>query len=513
MLVNSGCKPKSEEQKAAEAAALILRRRQAQETFVDFCCELTPDELPAAHHVVLCEALDEVARGENDRLMFFLPPGTAKSTYASKKFPAYFLGKYPKKNIICGSYGEGLSTTFGKAVRNIVNSREYNFVFNTKLSEDSRAKGEWETRDGGSYYAVGVGSGVTGRRSDLNLIDDPVKGRKDADSQLVRDEIWNWYLADFLTRLKPGGAQIILQTRWHEDDLSGRILPDDWNFESGTFIGFDKQPWKVICIPAQAEKNDILGRKEGEYLWTDYIPVKQWEITKETQTAKDMRNWSALYQQRPQPDSGVFFKREWFKRFKLGEEPLTSDYGATDYAVTKGGGDFTEHGIGGFDKNKHLWMKDWWSGQETLDVSIEEQVKLARIHKPYSWISEVGVIRRAVEPFLIKRQRDSDGEIFRMEWFNHIGDKGAHARSIQAMASQGMVHIPYCDWGEALIDQLVKFIPNTNYQDDKVDVMGLLGRKVDTAFTPSKIEEEKTKVRDMRNPQAAGKWHNRATGS
>ena len=825
-LVKSGRKPKTEEEKAAEAAALILRRRKAQETFVDFCRELAPHEPPAKHHQMLCDALDEVARGENDRLMVFMPPGSAKSTYASRRFPAYFLGKYPDKSIISASYGEGLATGFGKEVRNIVNSREYNFIFDTQLSEDSRAKGEWETKQGGSYYAVGVGSGVTGRRADclpgdtivitgegekrideiditsktcyilsydkkpvysrvlaivsreaeatfrihtqsgrvveatgnhriytqsgyvracdiaegtvlLSLVpegvcsnslrlskevkekyarilfnvlrglslerfqwkstsnlqnlwssinfrkpikvlwrclqknskekirqkekeaqkhrmwflwdrispsllfdkilwdglqerrtcfahdgqeqsrlaqwhesfkgatsfsqnvsesppkdyrkgwwqvcgllknkktprpshqsksirqslgqfsdfvrrlsskmacwrtvkakedtvvlverlyepkkvfdlqvertecffangilvhnclilDDPVKGREAADSETERNRIWNWYLSDYISRFKLGQkkAQIIVQTRWHQDDLSGRILPKDWDFQSGTYVGFDGQKWKVICFPAQAESDDVLGRKKGEWLWPEDTSPEEWEEIKQTQMKGDVRNWSALYQQRPQPESGVFFKREWFQRFHLGEEPKVSKYGATDYAVTKGGGDSTEHGIGGFDEDKHLWMLDWWSGQETLDVSIEEQVRLAKLHHPYSWISEVGVIRRAVEPFLVKRQRDKDGEIFRMEWFNHIGDKGAHARSIQAMASQGMVHIPYCDWGEALIDQLVKFIPNTNYQDDKVDVMGHFGRKVDSAFTPTEIIKEKKIVRD-----------------
>lgn len=692
---------------------------------------------------------------------------THNSTYGSKNFPAYYLGRYPDRSIICGSYGEGLSTMFGKAVRNIVNSREYHLLFDTRLSEDSRAKGEWETNKGGSYYAVGVGSGVTGRRSDLNLIDDPVKGRKDADSQLVRDECWNWYLSDFTSRLKLGQAtsQVIIQcmtgdtsvtmgdgslkylrdikigdevatyddgeittskvlnwknqgsdsilkmrmssgiivrankrhpflierkgklewtrlgnvakgqnilrvtggngkessvqlmgaknpqnaegcatptmgrqaghlgtdqkamltqlkretgilsiatellskitticlksrmvsalfatnppvemcaptgagsyalttattqtkseryyvttatlpsgtrktkkplpqllntsdftldevveitedgfedvfdiqvertenfianglvshnTRWHPDDLSGRILPPDWNFQSGVFEGFDGKAWTVICLPAQAEDNDILGREKGDWLWPEAVTPEQWESIKSIQTAKDMRNWSALYQQRPQPDSGVFFKREWFEpyRYKIGEAPLTSDYGATDYAVTKGSGDFTEHGIAGFDENKHIWFKDWWSGQETLDVSIEEQVRLAKKYEPYSWLSEVGVIRRSVEPFLVKRQRDSNGLIFRMEWMNHIGDKGAHARSFQAMASQGMVHIPYCEWGDQLLDQLVRFIPNTNFKDDKVDVCGLFGRKVDTAFTPSVTAEETRPVRD-----------------
>jgi hypothetical protein len=126
--------------------------------------------------------------------MVFMPPGSAKSTYASVRFPAYYLGRLKNKNIICGSYGSDLATSFGRKVRNLVDSRECKNVFpELSLTEDSRSKGEWETKDKGTYFAVGVGSGVTGRRADLGLIDDPVKGRKEADSDLVKLDTWNWY--------------------------------------------------------------------------------------------------------------------------------------------------------------------------------------------------------------------------------------------------------------------------------------------------------------------------------
>ena len=155
-----------------------------------------------------------------------MPPGSAKSTYASIRFPAYYLGRLPEKSIIATSYGDTLATSFGRKVRNLVATREYGVLFeDVTLSEDSRAKGEWETSSGGSYFAAGVGSGITGRRGDLGLIDDPVKGRQEADSETVRQSVWDWFKSDFLTRLKPGAAQIIIQTRWHEDDLSGRLLP------------------------------------------------------------------------------------------------------------------------------------------------------------------------------------------------------------------------------------------------------------------------------------------------
>ena len=421
--------------------------------------------------------------------MVFMPPGSAKSTYSSVRFPPYYLGKFPGKSIICGSYGEGLATSFGRKVRNMVKSREYSTLFQTSLSEDSQAKGEWETKDGGSYFAAGVGSGITGRRADLGLIDDPVKGQKDSDSKLVRDEAWNWYKSDFFSRLKPNAAQVIIQTRWNDDDLSGRILPDDWSGESGDFEGFDGQIWKVICLPAQARENDILGREVGEWLWTDFFTPDAWKEIKHVQTSRDteFRVWNSLYQQVPQPDTGVFFKREWFNRYKLGEEPKLSMYAASDYAVSDGKGDFTEHGVGGFDIEDNLYFVDWWSGQTTVDVWIDHQLKLAKEWKPYVWLGEVGVIRRAVEPYINKAKK-SNKTYFRSEWLPHIGDKGANARSFQGLASSGKVYIPHCEWGDALLDQLVKFIPNTNYRDDKVDVCGLFGRILDQAFLVTEPE-------------------------
>jgi len=427
-----------------------------------------------------------------------MPPGSAKSTCGSVRFPAYYVGRMPKNNIICASYGEHLANTFGRKVRNIVSTKEYNRLFGITLAEDSQAKGEWETSEGGSYFACGVGSGITGRRADLGLIDDPVKGRKESDSQLVRDNTWDWYLSDFVTRLKPGAAQIIIQTRWHEDDLSGRILPESWNGESGEFKGRDGQTWTVICLPAEARENDPLGRKPGEFLWPEWFTPQYWLETKAAQSIKDVRNWTSLYQQTPQPDSGVFFKREWFddRRYRVGEHPkYLSRYGASDYAVTDDGGDYTEHGIAGFDDKSDLWLLDWWSGQKTVDVWIDAELDLAKKHDPYCWVGESGVIRRSIEPFL-KKQQQTRQIYFRLEWISSNADKAANARAFQGLASQGKVWIPRTEWGDALIDQLVRFIPNTNYRDDKVDVCGLFGRILDQTFAATAPTEEKKETRD-----------------
>ena len=277
----------------------------------------------------------------------------------------------------------------------------------------------------------------------------------------------------------------------------GRILPEDWDGTSGEFEGFDGQMWTVICLPAQARDNDALGRKQGEWLWPDFYTPEVWEEIKKVQTSNgtNFRVWNSLYQQVPQPDSGVFFKREWFNRYDLGKQPDICIYGASDYAVSDGGGDFTEHGVGGFDQDDDLYFVDWWSGQKEADTWINEQIRLAKAWKPFAWLAEVGVIRRAVEPFLKKAKR-TQRQWFRQEWMPHIGDKAANARSFQGLASSGKVWIPRCQWGDELIDQLVKFIPNTNYRDDKVDVCGLFGRILDSAFAPSVTFEEKPEKKD-----------------
>ncbi len=424
-----------------------------------------------------------------------MPPGSAKSTYASVRFPAYFLGRFPQKSIITASYGESLATLFGRRVRNIVASPEYRMLFpGSTLAEDSRAKGEWETSEGGSYFAAGVGTGIAGRRADLGVIDDPVKGRAEADSELVRNNTWDWYKSDFLTRLKPGAAQIIIQTRWHEDDPSGRILPEKWNGESGEFTGFDGQTWRVICLPAQAGNNDPLGRKLGEWLWPEWFDEAFWHETKRAQQFEDIRNWTSLYQQTPTPDEGTFFKREWFKRYRIGDEPRRlSKYGASDYAVTEDGGDFTEHGIGGFDEHEDLWIVGWWSGQKTPDIWIDNQIDLAKDHGPYAWVAEGGQIRRSIESFLKKRLKQRK-TYFRIEWITSGKDKPANARGFQALASQGKVWVPRCEWGDELIDQLIAF-PAGKY-DDKVDVCGLFGRILDQAYGPRSIPPDEKRKRD-----------------
>lgn len=278
------------------------------------CEEFYPDSVtPAKHHKLINNALMRVECGEIRRLMIFMPPGSAKSSYATVVFPTWCMGKKAKRNIICTSYGSTLAQKFGRKSRQITRSKQYNEIFKTTLTADNKAADDWSITNESTYMAAGILAGITGNRADGLIIDDPIKGRADSDSETIRDKVWEAYKTDLRTRLKPNGFIAIIQTRWHEDDLSGRILPKNWKGESGFVAAQDGEQWYVICLPAQCNReDDPLGREIGEWLWTDWFSLEHWEQEKKTQGE---RNWSALYQQCPTPSEGGIFKRHWFQRY------------------------------------------------------------------------------------------------------------------------------------------------------------------------------------------------------
>ena len=418
---------------------------------------------------MLCDALDSVARGELRRLMVFMPPGSAKSTYATVRFPAYYMGKYSDKGVICASYNDELATMFGGRVRNLVGSAEFRELFDISLSADTRAKGEWNTDAGGFYFATGVGGGVTGRRGDILIVDDPMKGRADADSPLIREKTWEWLKADLRTRGKPNYALIMVMTRWHEDDPAGRILPESWNGESGTFTDRFGEEWVVLCLPAEARENDLMGRQPGDFLWPEYFPASHWAESKLMQGA---RNWLSLYQQVPSAEEGLNFRREWFRYYDAVPKGLNV-YMSGDFAVTDNDGDYTELAVWGVDPQGRIYALDWWSKQATSDVWVDALLDLAEHWKPMWFVGEMGPIRRAVEPLLALKSRER--RVFvATQWLAHEGNKEAHAVNFQGICAAGYVYWPKFDWAERVINQLLRF-PAARH-DDAVDACSLFGR-------------------------------------
>jgi hypothetical protein len=248
-----------------QAALDVLRRRNAKESltaFIDYISELEGGIQPARHHRLLIEKLEAVERGEIPRLMVFMPPGSAKSTYANRIFGAWYMGRNPGKLLITASHNDELAKWFGRRTRKIADSTEFKAVFDAGLDPSSAAADQWALTSGSEYFATSVGGSVTGRRADGAIIDDPVKGREEADSETIRRKTVEWYKSDLWTRLKPGAFVILIMTRWHELDLAGVLLAD---------MAAGGEPWEVLSIPAVAEENDPLGRPPGEPLWPEWF--------------------------------------------------------------------------------------------------------------------------------------------------------------------------------------------------------------------------------------------------
>lgn len=419
----------------------------------------------------MCTALEAVERGDIDRLIIEAPPRHTKSELASRRFPAWFLGRHPNEQIITATYNAEMAADFGRDVRNIVDSTLCRNIFpQLSLRPDSRAANRWHTTQGGIYVAAGVGSALTGRGGHLAIIDDPFKGRAEADSEAHRAAVWDWYRAVFLTRLMPGGRIILVATRWAEDDLTGRIL------QTAEKTG---EKWHRISLPAIDE--------DGKALWPKWYPLKALEKLKATLGPRD---WLSLYQQRPTAFEGIFFQREWMRYYEQAPEGL-STYISADFAVSESSGDFTEIGVWGVDETGAVYLLDWWYGQETADVWIEQILDRVDRFEPLALISETGQIRRAVEPFLARAMRDSNRYVMR-EWLPHAANKSAHARSFQAIMANGRVHFPETDWAERVLNQLLKF--PSGRRDDAVDVCSLFARYIHRTWGQKAHEPTKPKT-------------------
>ena len=439
----------------------------------------------AQHHRIIAEQLQRVERGEIDRLMLLVPPRHGKSELASKRFPAFYLGRQPHRQFLSVSATAELAADFGRDVRNIISSQEYRALFGTALAEDSQAKGKWHTSAGGVYYALGIGGSVMGRGADVLLIDDPYSTLEDALSELTRKRVWDWYTGTAYNRLMPGGAIVVINHRMHEEDLSGRLL-------SQQAAGGDK--WEVVELPALS--------KDGDALWPEAYPEPVLDRIRKNSLP---RTWSALYQQNPSPDEGTYFQRAWFKRFHVEQKPKDLHvYGSSDYAVTEDGGDYTVHRVWGVDSVGDLWQLAGWRGQTTADIWIERQIDLIKEHKPHAWFGEGGTIARAIEPML--RRRLTERKLgCRLEWLSSVADKPTRARGFQARSAMGKVHLLEGIDGDLVLDEYLHFPAGKH--DDEVDCGSLIGRALDETH-PAIV---KRSVIDP-NPPDLNKWRGSRDG-
>lgn len=300
---------------------------------------------PAEHHRLIIDAVQKLADDHPDMagvdgIMAFMPPGAAKSTYLSVLAASWLLGRRPGTNVIAASYAQDVANRFGRRVRQIVRSDQFQKIMSCGIVGDNQAVDNYSLTNASDYRAAGLNAAVTSFRADWALVDDPVKGREDADSAIIRDKTYNGFLDDICTRLKPGAKILIAMTRWHEDDLAGRTLGEQWKGQSGLWRGTDGRLWYIINLPLLAEHaDDPLGRIKGELLWPTWFRIEEAKRleTMAKRGGHAARTWSSLYQQRPKPNEGAILARHYWREWKGKDVPeCSSVYLAYDTAFEEG---------------------------------------------------------------------------------------------------------------------------------------------------------------------------------
>jgi len=269
---------------------------KAKEDFLSFVKCVWPEFVEGAHHRHIAKKFNQLAKGEINRLIINMPPRHTKSEFASYLLPAWMVGRDPKLKIIQATHTGELAVRFGRKAKNLIDSDPYKKIFYTKLQEDSKAAGRWETAQGGEYFAAGVGGAITGRGADLLIIDDP-HSEQDAQSKIALESAYEWYTSGPRQRLQPGGKIILVMTRWSQKDLTGLLLANQKEAKS------DK--WHVVEFPA------ILDH--GSPVWPEYWKLDELEKVKAT---LPVAKWNAQWMQKPTSEEGAILKREWWRIWK-----------------------------------------------------------------------------------------------------------------------------------------------------------------------------------------------------
>lgn len=420
----------------------------AYSRLISYAAYQWPGYKDAHHHRLIARHLEAVERGDIKRLMITMPPRHGKSMLASEFFPAWYIGRNPDHYVVTATYAQELADDFGRKVKNQIEDDAYKAIFpGVSLADDSKSakrfhidgnSGGYEHSIGqrGAFYAVGVGGPLTGRGAHLLLIDDPVKNREDAESEVIRKKTKDWYTSTAYTRLMPGGRIVIIQTRWHEDDLAGWLQAEH-----------EHEGWVVLNLPAI---NDA-----GEALWPEQYDI---EALEQIKRALPPRDWSALYQQSPSPETGDYFKKEWiYEVDSLPPRETLRVYGGSDYAVTSNGGDYTVHAVVGIDPQGNPWLLDMWRHQTSSDKWVEAFCDLVKKWKPIGWAEETGQIKSGVGPFLVKRMIEREAYVTR-EAFATRGDKAVRAQAIRGrMAMKGLRILRDAPCKTDLINEMMSF--------------------------------------------------------
>lgn len=464
-----------------------IRLAKARKGLSYFTLHTKPDYLLGWVHKEICDELDrflqDVADKKSPRLIITMPPRSGKSELVSRRFPAFALGRNPELQIIATSYSSDLSQRFNRDVQRVIDDEKYFELFpNTRLSNSrvrTDSRGSYiRTSDlfeivghAGAYRSCGVGGGITGQGADILIIDDPIKDRAQAGSKTIRDSIWDWYTSTAYTRLSPGGGVIVMATRWHTDDLIGRLIQRMG--EGDTF--------RIVNYPAIAE-HDELHRKAGEALHPERYPLS---TLLQIQKTIGSRDWEALYQQHPVPDGGALFKLEWFRRWTASSLPPEFDHTLMSWDMTFKDSKNSDYVVGQVwgKKGPNFYLLDQVRGQWDF-VKTKEMVRVLAQKWPR-------VVRKLVED-------KANGSAVISELKSTVSgfvpitpteSKEARASSVTPYFEAGNVFIPEdteAPWVPHYVSELLEFPAGSH--DDQCFVAGT---KVATLFGDKPIEKIK----------------------
>ena len=438
---------------------LRKQRREASDNFMDFVAEMWPTFIHGKHHARMAQAFEEVANGTCKRLIINMPPRHTKSEFASYMLPSWFLGKFPNKKVIQTSHTAELAVGFGRKVRNLVDSDPYKRIFpDVELQSDSKAAGRWNTNHGGDYFAIGIGGAVTGKGADLLIIDDPHSEQEAALAAFnpeIYDKTYEWYTSGPRQRLQPGGAIVIVMTRWSLRDLTAQVI------KAAAARGGDE--WKVIEFPAILDS--------GNPLWPEFWSLKELEVLRE-----ELPNskWQAQYMQQPTSDSSAIIKREWWKVWEH-EDPPRCDFiiqswdtahekkTVNDYsACTTWGVWFNEED----NMNPNVILLDAYKERLEFPQLKKKAYEMYQEFEPDTCLIE----KKAAGAPLIQELRWMGLSV--SEYSPGKGqDKISRLNSVADLFASGKVWAPETRWAEELVDEVASF-PSGEH-DDLVDSMTL----------------------------------------
>jgi len=458
-----------EEAAAIEALVDELEKRRAaqacRDDLIEFCKRMQPDYIVGKHHRMLANELMAIASGEKDRICVNMPPRHGKSQLVSTYYPAWFLGKYPSKQVLLVSHTSDLAVDFGRKVRNIIDSDTYKTIFPTvSLAADSKSAGRWNTNSGGIFYATGVGSALAGRGADLLLVDDPHNEQDILNGNYeIFARAYEWFAFGARTRLMPGGRVAIVHTRWHQDDLTGRLVRDMTQNE-----GSDQ--YEIVEFPAIFNENTPNERP----LWPEFFDLT---ALKRTKASMPQFQWNAQYQQNPTAEEGAIIRREWWQTWRS-ERPPQCEYiimSLDAAAEAHNRADFTSLTTWG------VFLNDETEAYNIILLNaIKKRVEFPELkdlayqqyeeYQPDSFIVE----KKSAGTALYQELRRTGMAVQEYTPHRGTGDKTARLNSVADIIRSGLVWVPETRWAEDLVEEIAGFPFMSN--DDQVDstVMALM---------------------------------------